>query len=673
LNSFEELKDSSATIYYDTVHPIALLSIMRNIQNEYPDTPLSTFLWGGPERLRKRKQVLRALTTNPIFAYTTHTGSLARKDAWTRAIIQSRELIRLGFQENWDSGQFRDAVRMLDGLGPVQPQHRIFLSNLERQMSDEQKAVWIPKTIRFEIFGSYSQTELGHGSNVRGIETTATFDKSTDEFVINSPTVSSTKYWIGATGIWATHSIVVAKLIIDGKNYGNHLFLTQLRNLDTQELMEGVEIYELGPKVYQGMVGVDNGALQFHNVRVPRSQMLSRSAQVLRDGTYVPPKNEKHSYGSMVTVRAIMAEITGFDLLKAVAVAYHYSNFRKQFAKKGQKEETTVFDYASVKYRLLPLLAQGTALVLVGQHIMRRYDEYTQKMLKTGDTSELEDLHLQTVGAKVYSTHITAHGIEECRLACGGHGYSAYSGFGRMYANAVNAMTYEGDNYVIAQQVPRAIVKHYNAQSEASVSCLSYLKVLRHPSEEKLAVRRKSDWLLPQNQRWVLERRLSHLVGEHMKDTTAGRDTSFTVHNLTMAHCDFVYWQGFWEVASSCSPDIAISIKALGQVFSLNILQNAHKDLFDSYALNYNQRQWLKDAYEDAIEEMVRHSEAVVDAFGFTEWEMDSALAKKDLTPYEALFEGAKRSEMNNMQHLWPLIISTRNIWKDTFGEKAKL
>ena len=233
------------------------------------------------------------------------------------------------------------------------------MSNLERQMSDEQKAIWIPRAERFEIFGSYAQTELGHGSNVRGIETTATFDAGTDEFIINSPTISSTKYWIGATGVWATHSIVVAKLRIEGENYGNHLFLTQLRNLDTHELMPGVEIYELGPKVFQAMLCTDNGALRFHNVRIPRAQMLCRNAQVLRDGTYITPKNLMHSYGSMVTVRATMAEITGWDLLKAVAIAYHYTTFRKQFwTKQAHSPETTVFEYASVRYRLLPLLAQ---------------------------------------------------------------------------------------------------------------------------------------------------------------------------------------------------------------------------------------------------------------------------------------------------------------------------
>ena len=398
----------------------------RNIPIEPCEKPFSVFLWGGHEKFNRRKALLKEFTSNPIFSKKLVTvPSLARKDAWTRAALQARELIRLKLTHNWPHVQFMEAIRLTDNMLPVQPQFRIFMSNLLRQMSDEQKKIWIPKTERFEIFGSYSQTELGHGSNVAGIETTASFDPATDSFILNSPTVSSTKYWIGATGVWATHSIVVAKLIINDISYGNHLFLTQLRDLSTQALLPGVEIYELGPKAFQGMLGTDNGALRFHSVRVHRSQMLARNAQVDADGTYHAPTNTKHSYGSMVTVRALMAEITGWDLLRAVAVAYHYTTFRKQFWAKDARsptEERPVFSYASVQHRLLPLLAQGTALVLVGQRINSAYDAYTAANLATGDTSQLADLHLQTVGAKVYSTELTGRGVETCRIACGGHG-----------------------------------------------------------------------------------------------------------------------------------------------------------------------------------------------------------------------------------------------------------
>lgn len=653
----------------------------RQIPKEPIEGPFTLFLW-GEERFKRRKSILKAFAANPIFSKTSVVvPSLARKDVWTRAALQARELIRLKLTEDWSHVQFMEAIRLTDNMLPVQPQFRIFLSNLERQMSDEQKAIWAPKAERFEIFGSYAQTELGHGSNVRGLETTATFDKERDEFVINSPTLSSTKYWIGTTGVWATHSIVVARLIVDGEEYGNHLFLTQIRELDTQRLMPGVEIYELGPKAFQGMLGTDNGAMQFHNVRIPRSQMLARNAQVLQDGTYIKPKNEKHSYGSMVTVRAIMAESTGWDLLKAVAVAYHYTTFRKQFRKDGnQQEETTVIEYASVKHRLVPLLAQATALVLVGQKIKRAYDEYTADYIKTGDFSQLEDFHLQTVGAKVYSTEITGHGVETCRIACGGHGYHALSGFGRMYANSINAVTYEGDNYVVGQQVPRAILKHWRGKTEGSFPTLSYLSKLRDRSQLSMPeIESEQDWLRPKVQRWALEERLMNLVQQHIEDTEAGRDTSYACHALTMAHGDFVYWKGFEELLSELEGQqtaFVKPVKALFNAFALSVLQNPHHaSLASALPLSQAQHKTLRLAKSAVIEEITtNHLADVIEAYGFTEFELDSALARSDKNPYEALFEeGAVRSEMsgNAMSHLWPMMVDTRNMWRRIEEEKA--
>ena len=66
-----------------------------------------------------------------------------------------------------------------------------------------------------DIFGCYAQTELGHGSNVAGLETTATLDKTTDEFIINTPTITATKYWPGDLGMFSSHAIVFARMIID--------------------------------------------------------------------------------------------------------------------------------------------------------------------------------------------------------------------------------------------------------------------------------------------------------------------------------------------------------------------------------------------------------------------------------------------------------------------------
>jgi acyl-CoA oxidase len=81
------------------------------------------------------------------------------------------------------------------------------------------------------ILGCYLQTELAHGTNVRSLETTATYLPSSKEFEIHSPTLTSAKWWIGGLGKTSTHGVVQAKLILAGKDLGPHLFFVQLRSL----------------------------------------------------------------------------------------------------------------------------------------------------------------------------------------------------------------------------------------------------------------------------------------------------------------------------------------------------------------------------------------------------------------------------------------------------------
>jgi hypothetical protein len=52
---------------------------------------------------------------------------------------------------------------------------------------------WLPLARENRILGTYAQTEMGHGSFIRGLETTATFDEKTGEFVLHSPTLTATK------------------------------------------------------------------------------------------------------------------------------------------------------------------------------------------------------------------------------------------------------------------------------------------------------------------------------------------------------------------------------------------------------------------------------------------------------------------------------------------------
>ena len=111
------------------------------------------------------------------------------------------------------------------GLPSLYLHYTMFYQTLENLTSEEQYREWVPKALNLKILGCYAQTELGHGTNVAGLETTATFDKQTDEFVIHTPSISATKWWPGEMGGFTNYALVYANLLIEGKSYGVCPFL----------------------------------------------------------------------------------------------------------------------------------------------------------------------------------------------------------------------------------------------------------------------------------------------------------------------------------------------------------------------------------------------------------------------------------------------------------------
>jgi acyl-CoA oxidase len=63
--------------------------------------------------------------------------------------------------------------------------------------------------------------------------------------------------------------------------------------------------------------------------------------------------------------------------------------------------------------------------------------------MSSGDTSALPELHATSSGLKSFMSTIAAEGIEQCRLACGGHGYSRSSGFTDLYPYFTHLATAE--------------------------------------------------------------------------------------------------------------------------------------------------------------------------------------------------------------------------------------
>ncbi|KAK7079356.1 Acyl-coenzyme A oxidase (Acyl-CoA oxidase), partial [Halocaridina rubra] len=161
---------------------------------------------------------------------------------------------------------------------PFQLHMGMFLPTLLNQATPEQQEKWLYKAFMGQIIGTYAQTEMGHGTFLRGLETTATYDLDTQEFVLNSPTITATKWWPGGLGNTCNFAVVMAQLYTNGVCYGPHNFVVQLRDEETHKSLPGVTIGEIGPKL--GMNSTDNGFLRFSNYRIPRMNMLMKHSQV---------------------------------------------------------------------------------------------------------------------------------------------------------------------------------------------------------------------------------------------------------------------------------------------------------------------------------------------------------------------------------------------------------
>jgi acyl-CoA oxidase len=159
------------------------------------------------------------------------------------------------------------------------------------------------------------------------LETTATLDKTTDEFVIHSPTKTSTKFWPGDLGRYTTHACVFARLIIDGKDYGVHSFVVQLRDLDTFKHVKGVNTGDIGPKF--GYVTKDNGWAIFDNKRIPRNHMLMSMASVDKQGNFKLIGDMRVLYSTMMLIRTRIVCVMNLPMFAALTIAIRYAAVRR--------------------------------------------------------------------------------------------------------------------------------------------------------------------------------------------------------------------------------------------------------------------------------------------------------------------------------------------------------
>ncbi|KAK9847424.1 hypothetical protein WJX84_002360 [Apatococcus fuscideae] len=625
---------------------------------------LAEYLNGGKAILERRSRLVAQLEKT-TWGDKSQRYFLTREQEYVEGLKAA-----MGIWQLMQSGRLsvEDGLEMRNLLsfpGGLELHIGMFMPSIMSQGDEEQQAYWLPLAQTLKVIGTYAQTELGHGTFVRGLETTATYDAQSEQFVVHSPALSSTKWWPGGLGKTSTHIILMARLIIDAKDYGLHAFVMQIRDLRTHLPVQGVTVGDIGPKF--GYNGVDNGFLIFDHAQIPRKAMLMRYAKVTSEGKYVPPPaaNAKASYATMVYVRATIVEDAGWYLAKAATIAVRYNAIRRQTAAKVGEKELQVLDYQNTSATLLPLVAVAYALIFMGKSAMKMYKQF-EKARNKGDFSLLPELHAVLSGMKAVSTWTAADGIEACRRGCGGHGFSALSGLPNMFASYVQNVTWEGDNNVLCLQTARHLLKSCEAAGSGKQvpGSAAYLTDAQQEITRKCSVGSHLDWRHSETLVTALRHRAARLAVEghellihrgngtlHFEGPAWNGSTVHLIH-MARAHSQLVLHQTFTQAAQEAQVDQAAQsvLQRLVSLHGLTILIRELGDfLIDGY-LTPAQAKMLQGQQNELLLELRPDAVALVDGFGFEDYQLNSCLGRSDGNVYHALLQAARSSPLNKTE-----------------------
>ena len=486
--------------------------------------------------------------------------------------------------------------------------------------------------------GCFAMTETGHGSNVADLETTATFDPASDEIVINTPNELARKDYIGNAATDGRKAVVFARLIVDGADHGVHAFVVPIRS-NAGDMLPGVRIEDCGPKA--GLNGVDNGRIWFDQVRIPRSDLLDRFAQIDVGGNYVSAVTSSSRrfftmLGTLVGGRVSVGAASISAAESSLAIAVRYATRRRQFGPPGA--EITLLDYPSHQRRLLPRLAATYAYHFAFAELIADY-------LGAEKEPDLDRRQLEgsAAGLKAFGTWHAMDTVQAAREACGGQGYLAINRLGAIRSDIDVFTTYEGDNTVLAQLLAKALLTGYKASFE-DMSPSRMVRYLSHRIGSALTevvpkLGAVSNVTSSKSQKALLKRREQHsteTLARRIKERIdAGMDPAkafvavqpHTLH-AAQAHVERKVLKAINNARRrAIDPELTLTLRTLSSLFALSTVEADAAWFIQHGALTTGGVRDVTRAVDQLCGEIRPHARHLVDAFGIPDEMLGAPIA----------------------------------------------
>lgn len=518
-------------------------------------------------------------------------------------------------------------------------------------LGTEKHIPFVDRCYAVQDIGCFCMTEIGHGTNVNGIETTAAFDPKTREFVINSPTPTSAKWWIGGLAKNANMAVVFAQLYIENSCKGVHAFVIPIRDRDTHEILDGCVIGDCGPKI--GVDSIDNGFVLFHNYRASYDSLLDKLSNITPEGKFKSSiKNHDKRFSAMLggLIRGRMAVVWGseINLRNAMTVAIRYSAVRKQFGSEG-KSESPILDYQLQRYRLIPYLAKLFGITASIHALLDMYKERRKLIAEDPECPEGAELHAILSAAKVLGSWYGVQGIQECREACGGHGYSKFAILGNLKMDQDVQTTWEGDNNVLIQQTAKFILKHtYRTFKGQKIepACLQFIKADGSFLTETAIFKCKEDFSIDNLLAAMRYRVNLHVYKSLIKlqENSAAYESSLEVwnntqvnylHPLALSFGELFFAEQLFSMSKRAKcPTLQILIQKLASLYAVESIYSNLATYLESY-LTPDQAHLIREFKLDLCNTLAENSINLIDAIATPDKLLGSVLGQSDGQVYK--------------------------------------
>ncbi|SPM36003.1 acyl-CoA oxidase [Mycobacterium rhizamassiliense] len=592
--------------------------------------------------------------------YTPNTVLARAKVLEQMKLIAAAGIPDEGFRkEHGGTGDVGAAITMIEMLAmsdlslmvKAGVQWGLFGGAVENLGTERHHDPYVKKVISLELRGCFAMTETGHGSDVQSLETTATYDAETEEFIVNSPTPSARKDYIGGAAETATVAAVFAQLITtengEQVNHGVHCVLVPIRDEEGNDL-PGVTTTDCHYK--GGLPGVDNGRIMFDHVRVPRVNLLNKYGDVAADGTYSSPvENPNRRFftmiGTLIRGRVTVGGSAGNAARVALDIATRYALERRQFTAPDDEGEVLIMDYLVHQRRLFPLIARSYALQFAQNELVSKcHDMQTSDF---PDAEEQRELESRAAGLKAANTWHASKAIQEAREACGGAGYMAENRLIALRADTDVFTTFEGDNHVLTQLVAKELLTAY-ADDIKSMSPVDWVRfaantvgerVLKRTAAEKIMqtivdTRQDSEEegslfnrgtqvnMFEEREEYLLSSVARRLQGKSKEMSAFDAFNAVQDHVLhaASAHIDRIVLEAFVAGIDSCeNPEARELLDIVCDLYALSVIEEDKAWYIEHGYLSTGRAKAVTRGINDRCRALRPHARELVDGFGIPE------------------------------------------------------